>query len=192
MTGILDQLLDLSRARLGGGIPVERHRCDIGELAELVVEELRPNTGEGLLVVSSRGDLRGEWDSGRLQQVLSNLLGNALRQGSPGCPVTLTLDGEDAERASVSVHNHGAIPKGIRDRLFEPFVGAVTARRGGSSTASGAEGSASVKKDRSDSLGLGLYIVQQVVLAHGGLIDVSSDPSRGTTFGVSLPRAGVR
>jgi signal transduction histidine kinase len=106
-------------------------------------------------------------DRDRLAQVVSNLLGNALEHGDATRAVTVALVGGDD--VALTVHNEGpAIAPEIMPVLFEPFR--VT------------------RGERSRGLGLGLYITEQIVLAHGGRVDVSSSVEGGTTFVVHLPR----
>jgi signal transduction histidine kinase len=182
MASILNDLLDLSRARLGGGISVNAAPCELSTMAATVVEELR-STHEGAdIVVRSVGDLEGKWDSSRLQQVMSNLLGNALHHGEPQGVVTLTLDGTSSERALIAVHNAGEIPVDIRQAMFEPFAGWSARVRQGSES-----GSRDALVGR-EGLGLGLYIVDQIVRAHDGEVHVESTETSGTTFRVALPR----
>src|SRR6476619_4549412 len=112
--------------------------------------------------------LRGAWDRDRLQQVFSNLIGNALVHGDPNKPVTVTV-GADALRVWVQVHNDGPpIPEELQSTLFSPF------RMGESSNRSPA------------GLGLGLYISNEVIARHGGEIEVRSTAMQGTTFRVVL------
>jgi signal transduction histidine kinase len=116
------------------------------------------------------GDSRaeGEWDGTRLQQLVSNLVGNALTHGDPGEPVTVTLH-VDGASLEITVHNGGAIPPETLPEIFAPFV----SRR--------------ANRKRTEGLGLGLYIVDQIVRGHGGTVDVRSTPEEGTTFRVRLP-----
>jgi signal transduction histidine kinase len=182
MATILNDLLDLSRARLGGGIRVDAVPCELSTMATTVVEELR-STHEGAdIVVRSVGNLNGTWDSGRLQQVMSNLLSNALRHGKPRGVVTLTLDGTSSEQASVAVHNEGEIEAEARQAMFKPFAASPGRARYGSDPPGR---DALVARD---GLGLGLYIVDQLVRAHEGRIEVQSSETTGTTFRVWLPR----
>jgi signal transduction histidine kinase len=169
MRQIIDELLDMSRARLGGGIPIQRQPIDLLAIAKTAVAEAEAGHPDRSLELRSEHDLSGEWDAGRLEQVLSNLLGNALRHGQADSPVMLGVCGE-TDHVVISVHNQGHIAPEIMPRLFEPFQASRESR------------------DRGDGLGLGLYIVQQIVFSHDGRVEVRSTPSEGTTFVVHLPR----
>jgi signal transduction histidine kinase len=169
-TRLIRDLLDFSQARLGGGIPVERKQMDLFELARGVVEELAASHPERQVELKLEGDGVGEWDGDRLAQVLGNLVGNALQHSPPATAVWVRCRGE-AGQVFLEVHNEGAAIEGaILPDLFEPF-------RRGRHAGSGA-----------GSVGLGLYITRQLVLAHGGGITVSSHEGQGTRFTVRLPR----
>jgi PAS domain S-box-containing protein len=168
MARMIGQLLDFTRGRLGGGIPIQPEPADLLVLCEQVVRELELSHPERSLRFEAHCDCRGEWDVGRIAQVLSNLVGNALKYSPPGEPVSITLEGNDTD-VLLRVHNRGnPIPAQVIPELFDAF------RRG-------------TARD-SDGLGLGLYIVRQLVLAHGGAIDVTSSEAEGTSFLVTLPR----
>jgi two-component system CheB/CheR fusion protein len=159
------QLLDLTRARLGGGISLVRVATDLREVCRHVVEEL-----EGPVHVDAVGDMVGDWDPDRLAAVVSNLVANALQYATPGTTVTVEarVDGADVV---VEVGNVGdAIPPAVLPFIFEPFR---RARR--------QEASAN------GNLGLGLYIAHEIVAAHGGSLGAASN-ERATTFTVRLPR----
>jgi signal transduction histidine kinase len=171
MGRMIEQLLDLARARLGGGIPLSPAVVDLRELAERVITEHQAVEPARLIEVEASGDLKGTWDELRLAQVLSNLLGNALQHGAPDRSVSLRMAGDGDEAVELSVHNWGVIPEALKPFLFEPFRSGREAPR------------------KSEGLGLGLYIVDQVIRAHHGTILVCSTSSEGTTFRISLPRA---
>jgi signal transduction histidine kinase len=166
---MVTQLLDLARSRLAGGIAITPVAADLGRLVRGVADELRiarPNTA---LIVESDGDLTGEWDADRLEQVASNLIGNAIDHGGTSAPVRVTLHGEP-DRVTLEVHNDGpAIPEPARGTLFEPYQD-------------------SRERRRKAGLGLGLYITKEIVAAHAGTIAVASVGDAGTTFTVTLPR----
>jgi signal transduction histidine kinase len=169
MRQIIDELLDVTRARLGGGIPIEPRPADLLQIAKSVIAEIETAHPDRRLELHAEGELSGRWDAPRLEQVVSNLLGNAVRHGSPDGPVMVTLTNQES-RVVLCVHNTGYIPPELLPRVFEPFQSNRESR------------------SRSGGLGLGLYIVQQIVLAHGGHVDLQSTPSAGTTFHVVLPR----
>jgi PAS domain S-box-containing protein len=167
---ILD-LLDFSRARLSGGIPVHRTPGDVHELVAQVVDELRVSHPERAIVLEVQASGEGEWDADRLAQIVTNLVTNALNHGAPDSPVVVRVGG-DAQEVDLVVENRGPpIPAWLLPRLFKPF------RRGPSASSSAA-----------GSLGLGLYIVKHLVDAHRGSVDVDSSLEEGTVFTVRLPR----
>jgi sigma-B regulation protein RsbU (phosphoserine phosphatase) len=165
-------LLDFSRARLGGGITLEPRRCDMRDMLQKVTHEFRVAYPDRTMAFEVEGEEpHGSWDPDRLGQVLSNLLENALKYSPPDTPVRLSARG-DKEQVVLEVHNQGKpIPSELMPQLFEPF------RRGPQAS-----------RTAKTSYGLGLYIVQEIVHAHGGTIDVRSNIEEGTTFTVSLPR----
>ena len=169
MKRMIDDILDLSRARLGGGIALRPERTDLGSIVSRVVDESRAAFPEQSVEVTAEGDLRGVWDPDRLSQVVSNLIGNALQHGANGKPIRVSLDGTGGETVSLVVTNAGAIPPAMFDRLFDPF-----------STSQQEEG-------RKGGLGLGLYIVQKVIAAHHGRV-VAESVQDSTSFRAELPR----
>ncbi|MEZ4256416.1 MAG: ATP-binding protein [Polyangiales bacterium] len=173
MSRMIDDMLDLARARLGGGIPIRPKPMNLGEAAHRATEEAHMVCPEREINVVLAGDLDGQWDDDRLGQLFSNLISNALRHGDTTSPIRVELDGGAVEAVRLSVHNRGVIPASLRESLFDPF-------RSGSSEAS--------RGNAKDGLGLGLYIVDQIATAHGGHVDVKSDEAAGTTFTVVLPR----
>jgi signal transduction histidine kinase/CheY-like chemotaxis protein len=170
MSVMIDQLLDFTRARSGGGIGVTLHEVDLSALLQQAADELELAHPEWIIQREVHGDARGMWDSDRLLQVISNLVGNAGEHGRPGTPIVVRLDGTDAARVSLDAHNSGAIPRELLPHLFVPFRSTQHRR-------AGARG-----------LGLGLFIIREIVQAHGGTIDVTSDDAAGTTFRIDLPR----
>lgn len=168
---MVEELLDFARGRLGDGIPVEpRPIKSVRRLLDRVVDELSGRFPDHEVTVDSRGPLEVHWDPGRMAQVFSNLLGNALQHGATGTPVRIELHGEGPD-VTVAVTNHGPpIPPHFLPRLFEPF------HRGNELHTGSRSG-----------LGLGLYIAHQIVQAHGGTLAVQSD-SDGTVFTLRVPR----
>jgi two-component system sensor histidine kinase/response regulator len=167
---LIDDMLDLSRARLAGGISLKRVRTDLGTLVHRVVQEHQaafPDRAVHLLV---EGDLTGDWDADRLAQVASNLIGNSIQHGRANEPVHVRLDGTQLDIVVLSVANAGGIPAALLPHIFDPFR---TGQR---------------QSGRQDGLGLGLYIAKQIVQAHHGRVDVDSDSETRTEFRARLPR----
>ncbi|HEX9289468.1 MAG TPA: HAMP domain-containing sensor histidine kinase [Anaeromyxobacteraceae bacterium] len=178
MLELIETLLDFSESRFKGRLPIAPVPTDMHELCRGVVEELLAAEPHVAIEIDGQGDARGSWDPARLAQVVSNLVGNAVKHGARGAPVRLLVRGDD-EEVILEVRNEGpAIAPELLPVLFEPFRRGPAAREA-SSHARG--------------LGLGLYIVRQIVDAHAGTIAVDSTAEQGTTFTVRLPRArGVR
>ena len=171
---MINDLLDFTRVRLGGGIVLERvEAVDLHELVNQVVDEVLVTRPERQVAMERAGDARGRWDADRLAQVVQNLVGNALQHTTEDAPVRVRTWAE-GEHVVLEVHNGGA-PIAAEDlpRLFEPF------QRG-----SGA------RPDGGRSMGLGLHITYHLVHAHRGGIGVRSNADEGTTFTVRLPRDG--
>jgi signal transduction histidine kinase len=172
MRRMVNDLLDLTRTRLGSGIPIAPRPMDLDELCREVLAELEAFHPNRRFDFHSEGDLRGVWDSDRLAQVLSNLVGNALQHGERNQPIKIVAR-EDAEEVVIEVHNEGrAIPRALLSNIFEPMV----------------RDAGRAEDQASRSLGLGLHITREIVMAHGGTVMVTSTGSAGTTFSVRLPR----
>jgi len=169
MEGLIGDLLDFTRARLGAGIPLTRSDVDLAAECRKTVDEIAAFHPGCNVSFQATGDLRGRWDSARIAQALSNLLGNAIQHGAKHRPIGVTLRGE-AERVVLSVHNEGRpIPKRHLNDIFNPFRQLDP-------------------EHATSNVGLGLYIVEAIVTAHGGTVDVESSGDVGTTFTIRLPR----
>jgi signal transduction histidine kinase len=165
MSRMISQLLDLTRARLGGGFPLEPKATDLRDVCRRVVDEFSAH-----IELEIEGDLTGRWDQDRLEEALSNIVGNAIEHSTKGSTVSVRA-GTDGAQVSVEIINRGSvIPADVLPFIFEPF------RRG--------EGR---RSSQSGHLGLGLYIAKQIVLAHGGTLDASSLDGK-TSFVMRLPR----
>jgi len=160
------EVLEYVRLQEAGGLRLDISTTRMDVLAHTVADEVRtafPLRQVDLLTE----EVSGRWDAPRLAEAIINLLNNALQYGPPNRPVTLRV-GVWRGEACVEVHNEGScIPEELRPVLFEPF------RRG--------------HQEGRDSVGLGLFIVDQIVRAHGGRIQLRSTPQDGTTFGLHLP-----
>ena len=170
MSRMVEQILDLARSRLGGGLEIRPAPMDLCGMLNGIVNELR--TAYPSRTIHLRcSPLLGSWDRDRLEQVFSNLVGNAIHHGDPEKPVTVEVRKEDG-MVCAEVHNHGPpIPEEVRAVLFSPF------RRG----------SRESRSVNAAGLGLGLYISHELVVTHGGKLDVRSSAAEGTTFRVILP-----
>jgi PAS domain S-box-containing protein len=166
MSRILDDLLDFSMGRFLQGIPVVRSPGDLELICRRVVDELTVVHPHHAVQIAAHGDLRGQWDSGRLGQAVSNLVANAVKHGAD--PIRLVADGGRPDTVRVEVANGGPpIPSDLMPILFRPFVS---------------------KSDGRPGLGLGLYVVQEIARAHGGTIEVHSSAEEGTRFVMTIPR----
>ena len=171
MTNIISQLLDFTRARLGGGILIDPKPIDLAEICAEVIDEIESAHPDRTVLFAAGGDTRGVWDRARLAQVVSNLIGNAVKYGKRDAAIGVQLDNED-DAVTLCVHNEGpAIAADLLPSIFEPF------RRQQNAMA------------RGEGLGLGLYICREMIRAHGGEISVQSSDKAGTTFTVRLPRS---
>lgn len=160
---LIFDLLDFTRARLGGGIPVETRLMDLVPLVRECLEQSRLTHGEREILYVGPDSVRGSVDPARVAQVVTNLLANAIEYGDPKRPIRVSCEQSEVW-ASISVHNHGdPIPADRLETIFEPLERAQPGERG--------------------SLGLGLFIVDAIVQAHDGDIDVQSS-SAGTEFTV--------
>ena len=169
---MIEQILDFTRSRLGGGLEVVFAPMDLREAVTPILDEVRSAHPSATIQLQCP-ELCGAWDRDRLEQVFSNLIGNALAHGDPGKPVTVTAGAED-HSVWVEVHNEGPpIPQELQSALFNPFRWSERASRSPAG------------------LGLGLYISNEVVLRHGGQIEIRSTAAEGTTFRVTLPRQAV-
>ncbi|QDE86461.1 sensor histidine kinase [Myxococcus xanthus] len=175
MGAMISDILDLTRARLAGGIPLHLGTVSLAIVCRMVVEELSAAHPDRHITLDVEGASEGFWDADRLAQVLSNLVSNALEHGAEDTPVRLKCIAVDGEQV-LEVHNTGTpIPSQQLETLFDPFRQVGTGPEKGHRRGAGG-------------LGLGLFIVKQIVQAHGGAVCVSSSEAEGTTFTVKMPR----
>jgi signal transduction histidine kinase len=174
MGAMIRDLLDFTRARQGLGVVLHREPVSLAEVARRAVLELQEVHPSARLELRANGDDRLDGDPGRLAQVVANLAGNALQHGA-GSPVRIEV-ADRGDAIVLSVHNAGPpIPPEVLPQIFEPF-------RRGTGGSPGAE--------RVGSIGLGLFIVREIVAAHGGAVEVRSAAGEGTTFTARFPRGG--
>lgn len=174
MSRMIGDLLDFTGAGLGAKMPLSPVAMDLESLCGEVVGETRAAHPTADVRFQAHGDLTGEWDAGRLRQVLSNLLGNAVHHGGGAGPVELTADGKGSHVRLIVRNGGPPIPPDALTTIFDPLV------RVSSPDVQ--------KRRRPGSIGLGLYIAREVAVAHGGDIEVTSSETAGTVFIVRLPR----
>ena len=176
MTLMVDDLLDFTQGRLGAGIPIMREAVDLGQVVKDAIRDICASEPGCSLQFTATGDLTGQWDAARVTQVMGNLIGNAVLHGASSERITVTAQGEPAQ-VVLRMHNYGRpIPDADLPGLFSPY------RRFHAYDAALRE---------SGNLGLGLYIAERIVAAHGGSIDVRSSEVAGTLFTVRLPKLPV-
>jgi signal transduction histidine kinase len=168
MERMIHELLDFTRARLAGGIPVNPAPMTLDLLLKRVMEEYRLAYPEHPILLTAEGDLAGHWDEARLAQLLDNLLQNALRHSLQDTPIGLSVKAEPSQVTLAVINKGPLLQPEEREAIFEPF------RRG--------------KRAAGEGLGLGLFIARQIAEAHGGHISVESSVEHGTSFKVCLPR----
>ncbi len=167
LKSLLDDLVDFSRTRLGLGLKIEPAEIDLAEVLINELDQLRGAHPERTIELTLDGNALGHWDGARVQQLLRNLVSNALQYGTASHPVLVGLRG-DTTHVHLAVTNHGrTIDPKTREEMFNPL------RRG---------------SDQGDGLGLGLFIVWAITEAHGGDVSVSSEDGE-TVFTVRLPRS---
>ena len=175
MNRLITDLLEFTRSRLGSGIPIEKSACDLRKICEEAVDAARTSHPGVHFDLTMAGDLGIEADSTRLHQVLSNLLSNAIQHGDRRQPIFLDAQGGPDDIA-IRVANAGnPIPPGALQVIFEPLVQAPN-------------DPSDLDERSKTSMGLGLYIVREIVRGHGGEITVTSTLEAGTEFLIRLPR----
>ena len=173
---IVGDLLDFTRTHSGTGIPVRMERDDLALACDGMVEEARVYHPDRQIVLQSQPSVPGHFDRSRMEQVIGNLIGNAVEHGEAGTPVTVSLKTEEG-LAVLTVHNVGMpIDDSAKSSIFNPMVRHLQ--------------SGSAEYGAGAGLGLGLYIASAIVDAHHGSIDVDSSASNGTTFTVRIPLNG--
>ncbi|NMO22930.1 PAS domain-containing protein [Pyxidicoccus fallax] len=174
MDHLIRDLLDFARASQGGTLPIQRQRMSLDDACHIIVDELLAAYPERDIHLDLRGDLTGQWDLDRLVQLLGNLVVNAFTHGAKGVPVEVRADGTNDEVVLEVANAGNPIPPALLPRIFEPFTRAA------------------VGGDSLKGVGLGLFIVHEIVTAHGGRIQVTSTRETGTVFQMRLPRGSRR
>jgi signal transduction histidine kinase len=168
MRRMIEDLLDLTRSRQGGGLPIHRRPASLGDVCRNVVEELQTSHASRDIVLKVLDECSGEWDRDRISQLCANLIGNAIEHGRAGGPIEVSLESA-GDNAILSVENDAErIAPDVMAVLFDPFRGARAGSKG---------------------LGLGLFIAQQIAAGHDGTLEVTSE-ERVTRFAAKMARFG--
>jgi len=172
ITQLVNDLLDLTRARFGSGLPITRTPMDMGFVSRQLVDEMRVAHLGRVINLDISGDMKGEWDKARIGQIFTNLIGNAIQYSFEYTVIDVSVKGTSDE-IILSVHNEAVpIPPEKIDKIFDPMSRAAADNK---------------DHPEAQNLGLGLYITKDIVVSHGGTINVSST-EEGTTFTIRLPR----
>jgi len=172
MKSLLDDLVDFNRTKLGLGINIERTDVDAAHLFADELKQLQAAYPHRQLELKLVGDLRGSWDGSRLQQLLGNLVVNAIKYGETDAPVHVVATGRKAD-LYLEVRNSGpAIEPSDLAQIFDPLK----------------RGPMQASEEETGSLGLGLFIAREISTAHGGEIEARRD-QEDTVFAVRLPRS---
>jgi signal transduction histidine kinase len=175
MSAMVNDLLEFARTQLGGTMPLKPQMSDLRAVAVASLRDAGASHPDCPLELEAEGDLMGEFDAVRVQQVVTNLLTNACQYRDKHYRVTLSLSGQP-DHLALLVKNRGPIiPAGAFEAIFNPLVQLAPE-----------EGEADHRP--STSLGLGLFIAREITEAHGGTIAVASTKKEGTIFTVTLPR----
>lgn len=173
---IVRDLLDFSTSHLGDGIPIDPYTVDLAEICHDVVEEARTFHPDRQIELTSAGSLIGSWDGPRIAQAFANLISNAIQHGKPEGPIQVAVSGGEREVLFEVKNEADVIPPAKLRSLFDPVK-------------SFAIRSASERvPSRVQNLGLGLYVVKEIVKAHEGDVSVTSSEEAGVKFSVTLPR----
>jgi signal transduction histidine kinase len=174
MSDLVTNLLDITRVRFGSGLQVARATMDVGVVARQIVNEVRAVNPRRAIELNISGDLVGEWDKVRIEQVFSNLLNNAIQYGLQESPVRVDIEG-GPKLVTLTVSNDGVpIPPKKIGTIFDPLKRLLSNED---------------SLPAPENLGLGLYIAKEVVVAHGGTISVTSSKKKGTVFMARFPRS---
>ena len=174
MARMISDLLDYTRTRLGAGMPVNPVEMDLGLICSGLIAEYRSAHPAREIRMEILRDCSGCWDTDRIRQAVSNLLGNALQHSPQDAPVSLSLHGNESDVVLVIWNAGSTISPGEMPHLFDPLI------RGSSA--------AHPAVNRPGSIGLGLYIAREIVTSHAGSITATSSEKDGTSFTIVLPR----
>lgn len=169
---LITDMMDFTTRQLGNEMSIKMAPANMAMICQYIIEEQKIARPECEIVLKTKGKFDGNWDEPRMAQVFSNLLGNAVQHGKRSAPIEVNLTSLKKE-VNIKITNQGIpIPASIIRNIFDPLI----------------------RHDEHEyslysktSLGLGLYIVKEIVLAHNGSLNVTSTEKKGTTFDITLP-----
>ncbi|MEK6481892.1 sensor histidine kinase [Catalinimonas sp. 4WD22] len=170
MEELINNLLELTNLRLGGGLSIKKTPAELSKQCEQIVQEFQIAYPKSEINLESLGPVAGNWDLLRINQVITNLVANALRYGKQGGPVSVKVFSDNGH-ACFSVHNLGNPIQEEKRRMI--FTGLYTESEG---------------RACESSYGIGLYVVNEIIKAHEGDLQLESNQEKGTTFTITLPR----
>ena len=175
MSHMINDLLTYASAQIGREIPILREAANMDTICRTALDEVQSANPDAILNFESSGDLNGHFDPARFQQVLSNLLNNAVKYGESGSPVLLSARSE-TESITVQVKNSGnTIPSESLEIIFNPLIQLSSDK-------------SNPNPRLTDSIGLGLFIAREIVKGHNGTVEVKSSEKDGTVFTIKLPQ----
>lgn len=178
MNRLITDLIDYTRTRLGKKLPVVLIPTNMVKICTDIIEEQQIANPDHNIVLEMDGSFNGNWDEQRIAEVFSNLLGNAIQHGATASPITVNLTSSQ-DSVYIKITNHGKpIPESKIKHIFDPLV----------RYEENENENENAFYTQKTSLGLGLYIAREIVLAHNGTLDVTSTVANGTTFEIALPR----
>lgn len=173
MSKMVEDLIGFTRTQLGAGMPTVLAQVDVGDIFRAAIDDAGATHPDTRFDLALEGNLTGQYDSVRLQQLFTNLLVNAAQYGSSAAPVRVRAR-SDAHQVMIEVANDGpVIPAASLESIFSPLI-----------QLPGVDQDARPRT----SLGLGLFVAREIALAHGGGISATSSEENGTVFSVALPR----
>jgi signal transduction histidine kinase len=174
MNALINDLIDYTRSQLGKKLPITISPSNLVKICTDIVEEQQIANPEHTIIMKTEGSFDGNWDEQRIAQVFSNLLGNAVQHGVTFSPIEVNLT-SSFDSVFIKINNKGdPIPQSKIKHIFEPLVRHQQNEQ--------------MDYPHKTSLGLGLYIAKEIVLAHNGTVNVTSSETEGTTFEIALPR----
>lgn len=170
---LITDLMDFTKSQLGIKLSVKLAPANIAKICKDIIDEQKIVHSERIIAAIVKGSFDGNWDEQRIGQLFSNLLGNAIQHGYSKSPIEVNLSSSKVA-VKIMITNQGKpIPSSKLPHIFEPLVRHVE--------------NENADYSQKTSLGLGLYIVKEIVLAHNGTLNVSSTEKKGTTFEITLP-----